>query len=79
MILIHLRTYAGNIYDFSSHSAANKAGFDDFMPDSCLINEYQAGSKMSLHQDKDEADLSAPIVSISLGISATFLLGGFMR
>jgi alkylated DNA repair protein (DNA oxidative demethylase) len=62
-----------------AQTAANKAGFDNFIPDSCLINEYQAGSKMSLHQDKDEADLLAPIVSVSLGISATFLLGGFMR
>jgi len=62
-----------------AQSAAEKAGFSNFIPDSCLINEYQAGSKMSLHQDKDEAELSAPIVSISLGISATFLLGGFNR
>lgn len=59
--------------------AANKAGFVNFRPDSCLINEYQAGSKMSLHQDKDEADLAAPIVSVSLGLSARFLLGGFTR
>tara|TARA_R110002049_G_scaffold148778_3_gene311724 strand:+ start:4509 stop:5153 length:645 start_codon:yes stop_codon:yes gene_type:complete len=62
-----------------AQTAANKAGFDDFIPDSCLINEYQVGSKMSLHQDKDEADFSAPIVSVSLGISARFLLGGFVR
>lgn len=62
-----------------AQSAANKAGFLNFVPDSCLINVYQAGSKMSLHQDKDEADFSAPIVSVSLGISATFLLGGFQR
>tara|TARA_R110002050_G_scaffold1244_5_gene8831 strand:- start:137597 stop:138241 length:645 start_codon:yes stop_codon:yes gene_type:complete len=62
-----------------AQSAAEAAGFKNFMPDSCLVNQYQAGSKMSLHQDKDEVDLSAPIVSVSLGISATFLLGGFMR
>jgi alkylated DNA repair protein (DNA oxidative demethylase) len=62
-----------------AQAAANKAKFANFIPDSCLINEYRAGSKMSLHQDKDEADLSAPIVSLSLGISATFLLGGFVR
>jgi len=62
-----------------AQSAANRAGFMNFIPDSCLINEYQTGSKMSLHQDKDEADLSAPIVSVSLGISATFLLGGSKR
>tara|TARA_R110001592_G_scaffold64009_1_gene196532 strand:+ start:102546 stop:103205 length:660 start_codon:yes stop_codon:yes gene_type:complete len=62
-----------------AHAAANQANFASFTPDSCLINEYQAGAKMSLHQDKDEADLSAPIVSVSLGVSATFLLGGFTR
>lgn len=62
-----------------AQTAANKAGFDHFTPDSCLINIYQAGAKMSLHQDKDEVDFSAPIVSVSLGVSATFLLGGFER
>jgi len=62
-----------------AQAAANRAGFENFIPDSCLINEYRAGSKMSLHQDKDEADLMAPIVSVSLGVSATFQLGGFMR
>lgn len=62
-----------------AQAAANRAGFYNFIPDSCLINEYQAGAKMSLHQDKDEVDLSAPIVSVSLGISATFLLGGLIR
>jgi len=62
-----------------AQAAANQAGFSHFIPDSCLINKYIADSKMSLHQDKDEADLSAPIVSVSLGISATFLLGGFKR
>ncbi len=59
--------------------AADKVGFAGFIPDSCLINEYKTASKMALHQDKDEADLSAPIVSVSLGISAQFLLGGFER
>ncbi|MFT7413848.1 MAG: alkylated DNA repair protein (DNA oxidative demethylase) [Methylophagaceae bacterium] len=62
-----------------AQAAADKAGFANFIPDSCLINEYQTGSKMSLHQDKNEADFSAPIVSVSLGIPATFLLGGFER
>lgn len=66
-------------YMVLAQAAANKAKFANFIPDSCLINEYQAGAKMSLHQDKDEADLSAPIVSVSLGLSATFLLGGFVR
>lgn len=60
-------------------AAAKEAGFDDFKPDSCLINLYQPGTKLSLHQDKDEKDFNAPIVSISLGIPATFLLGGLNR
>jgi DNA oxidative demethylase len=60
-------------------TAAKKAGFDNFHPNACLINRYQVGSRMGLHQDKDEHDLSAPIVSVSLGIPATFLFGGSKR
>lgn len=59
--------------------AASEAGFNHFSPDACLINQYQAGARMSLHQDKDERDLEQPIVSVSLGISALFQLGGFKR
>lgn len=59
--------------------AAKEAGFEDFKPDTCLINQYQPGTKLSLHQDKDEQDLTAPIVSVSLGMPATFLLGGLNR
>lgn len=59
--------------------AAAAAGFPAFVPDACLINRYAPGSKMSLHQDKDEADLAAPIVSLSLGLPATFLFGGWQR
>lgn len=59
--------------------AAREAGFDGFTPDSCLINRYEPGAKMSLHQDKDEADFNAPIVSVSLGLPATFLFGGAKR
>ena len=59
--------------------AALAAGFEGFQPDACLINRYTPGSRMSLHQDKDEGDLSAPIVSVSLGLSATFLWGGLQR
>lgn len=55
--------------------AAGEAGFDGFEPDACLINQYQPGSKLSLHQDKDESDFSAPIVSVSLGLPAVFLFG----
>ena len=59
--------------------AAAKAGFRDFRPDACLINRYEPGAKLSLHQDKDELDFSAPIVSVSLGLPATFLFGGLNR
>ncbi len=60
-------------------NAAFAAGFENFMPDSCLINTYKIGAKMSLHQDKNEKDFSQPIVSVSLGLPATFLLGGLKR
>ena len=59
--------------------AAAAAAFPGFQPDACLINRYAPGSRMSLHQDKDERDLSAPIVSVSLGLPATFLFGGLQR
>lgn len=60
-------------------AAANKAGYTHFVPDSCLVNVYAPGSKMGLHQDKDEQDFSQPIVSVSLGLPATFLFGGKTR
>jgi alkylated DNA repair protein (DNA oxidative demethylase) len=60
-------------------SAANAAGFPNFVPDACLINRYEPGTKLSLHQDKDEHDFSQPIVSVSLGLPATFLFGGLQR
>ncbi len=59
--------------------AAAQAGFDNFAPDACLINQYLPGSKLSLHQDKDENDFSAPIVSVSLGLPAVFLFGTRQR
>ena len=55
--------------------AAAQAGYADFRPDACLINQYVPGAKLSLHQDKDERDLRAPIVSLSLGLPAVFLFG----
>src|SRR6202162_356459 len=58
-----------------ARQAASQAGFAEFSPDACLINRYQPGARMSLHQDKDELDLAAPIVSVSLGLPAIFLLG----
>ncbi len=59
--------------------AAADAGFNDFAPDACLINRYVPGAKMSLHQDKNERDYSAPVVSVSLGLPAVFLFGGHAR
>ena len=49
------------------------------MPEACLVNFYQGGAKMGLHQDKDEEDFSAPVVSISLGDTALFRFGGTER
>jgi len=59
--------------------AAVEAGFHGFAPDACLINRYAPGAKMSLHQDRDEADFGAPIVSVSLGLPAIFMFGGLQR
>lgn len=59
--------------------AAIATGFNDFVPDVCLINQYKIGARMTLHQDKDELDFSQPIVSVSLGIPAVFQLGGLSR
>jgi alkylated DNA repair protein (DNA oxidative demethylase) len=59
--------------------AALDAGFKGFEPEACLINRYVPGAKLSLHQDKDELDFAAPIVSVSLGLPATFLFGGAKR
>ncbi|MBM3507285.1 MAG: DNA oxidative demethylase AlkB [Alphaproteobacteria bacterium] len=56
--------------------AAAAAGFGGFAPDACLINRYEPGARMGLHQDRDEADFRQPIVSVSLGLPATFLWGG---
>jgi len=60
-------------------SAAEQAGYARFEPDACLINRYEPGARLSLHQDRDERDFSAPIVSVSLGLPATFLFGGLRR
>jgi alkylated DNA repair protein (DNA oxidative demethylase) len=60
-------------------AAAAHAGFTGFVPDACLLNRYEAGARLSLHQDRDERDLGQPIVSVSLGIPAVFLFGGLQR
>ena len=62
-----------------ARDAARSAGFEDFVPDACLINRYEPGARLSLHQDRNERDFSAPIVSVSLGIPAVFLFGGLRR
>ena len=59
-----------------AQDAAREAGFPDFAPDACLVNRYEPGSRLSLHQDRDERDFNAPIVSVSLGMPAMFLFGG---
>ncbi|WP_426610202.1 DNA oxidative demethylase AlkB [Bradyrhizobium sp. McL0616] len=62
-----------------ARGAAEQGGFTGFAPDACLVNRYEPGTRLSLHQDKDELDYSAPIVSVSLGLPATFLFGGLAR
>ncbi len=64
------------LFSNTATRAAKKVGYKHFAPDACLINRYAPGARLSLHQDRDEADLTAPIVSVSLGLSAIFLFGG---
>ena len=64
--------------DIAAH-AATAAGYNAFIPDACLINQYEPGTRLTLHQDKNERDFKAPIVSVSLGLPATFLFGGDER
>jgi len=62
-----------------ARQAAIMAGFPKFVPDACLINRYEPGARLTLHQDKNESDYDEPIVSVSLGLPATFLFGGLER
>ncbi len=62
-----------------AQAAAQASGFPRFAPDACLINRYEPGARLTLHQDRDEYDFAAPIVSVSLGLPATFLFGGDSR
>ena len=66
-------------FDDLAPRAAAAAGFGGFAPDACLINRYEPGARLTLHQDKNERDYSAPIVSVSLGLPAVFLWGGLSR
>jgi alkylated DNA repair protein (DNA oxidative demethylase) len=67
------------IFQRLAASAAAEVGFADYHPEACLINRYEPGAKLSLHQDRDENDRIAPIVSVSLGLPAVFLWGGLKR
>ena len=62
-----------------AQSAAELAGFPAFVPDACLVNRYEPGARLTLHQDKNERDFSNPIVSVSLGLPAVFQFGGLER
>ncbi len=62
-----------------AREAASAAGFEGFAPDACLLNRYLPGTRLTLHQDRNERDFSAPIVSVSLGMPAVFLFGGHAR
>ena len=62
-----------------AQAAAEAGGFSGFIPDACLLNRYEPGARLTLHQDKDERDFGAPIVSVSLGLPAVFLFGGPSR
>ncbi len=62
-----------------ARDAAARAGYPGFAPDACLVNRYAPGARLSMHQDRDEQDLRAPIVSVSLGLPAVFLWGGDAR
>jgi DNA oxidative demethylase len=67
------------VFSTLAERAARAAGFEGFEPDACLINRYVPGARLTLHQDKDENDFRAPIVSVSLGLPAVFLFGGNAR
>jgi alkylated DNA repair protein (DNA oxidative demethylase) len=67
------------VFSALARSAALTAGFAHFNPDACLINHYEPGARLTLHQDKDERDFREPIVSVSLGLPAVFLFGGNTR
>jgi DNA oxidative demethylase len=67
------------VFSALAERAAQAAGFEGFNPDACLINRYVPGARLTLHQDKDENELRAPIVSVSLGLPAIFLFGGNAR
>jgi alkylated DNA repair protein (DNA oxidative demethylase) len=68
-----------NVFMELAREAATKAGYPSFVPDACLVNRYEPGARLTLHQDKNENDFEEPIVSVSLGLPAVFLFGGLER
>jgi DNA oxidative demethylase len=62
-----------------ARTAADCAGFSGFEPDACLVNRYEPGARLTLHQDKDECEFVHPIVSVSIGLPASFQFGGLER
>jgi DNA oxidative demethylase len=68
-----------DVFAMLAEDAAARAGFPAFVPDACLINRYEPGARLSLHQDRNESDFGQPIVSVSLGLPAVFLFGGESR
>jgi alkylated DNA repair protein (DNA oxidative demethylase) len=68
-----------NVFMDLAQEAATKAGYPSFVPDACLVNRYEPGARLTLHQDKNENDFEEPIVSVSLGLTAVFLFGGLER
>ncbi|HLG86979.1 MAG TPA: DNA oxidative demethylase AlkB [Alphaproteobacteria bacterium] len=68
-----------DVFAALAQRAAAEAGFSGFIPDACLVNRYEPGARLTLHQDRNERDYGRPIVSVSLGLPATFLFGGAKR
>jgi alkylated DNA repair protein (DNA oxidative demethylase) len=68
-----------NVFMDLAREAATKGGYPSFVPDACLVNRYEPGARLTLHQDKNESDFEEPIVSVSLGLPAVFLFGGLER
>lgn len=67
------------VFRVLARAAGERAGFAGFAPDACLINRYEPGARLTLHQDRDERDFRHPIVSVSIGLPATFQFGGIKR
>jgi DNA oxidative demethylase len=62
-----------------AREAARTCGFAEFAPDACLVNRYSPGSRLTAHRDADEQNFAQPIVSVSLGLPASFAFYGLKR